>query len=1554
MIRPRRSRVFIVGLLLAFAAGGSAHGFRPRDQKSHLDDLLVPDASTAIPALTAPLESLPEDHPFRVAWNAFRAAHGGGWGIWLDARSGAPTLVQGQGIPWIAGIGNRLSDPSHISLDVLEPPLRRFIAANRTLLLANDAELVLNAAASGKLTDQVWQVVFDRVVAGVPVLGDRYLFLIGQGNLVLFGASRWSRIDTSAVPSIDEHHALALLYAYMGVDDRARAEVIEGGSLRFVPTASAPPAEEIIGGGYGEARLVWRFAVRVSGEPGTWVAHVNARTGEIRAFYDDDRYARVKGGIDPISDDQRCPEGCEQPGFPMPYADVTIGAAQTTAGGTGLFECTPAGSTATTTLAGPYVRILDACGAVSESVTCDGDLDLSASAGNDCAVPPGSSAGDTHSARTGFYHLNRASEHARRWLPSNTWLAAQLTDYVNLASTCNSFWDGSALNFYRSGAGCNNTGEIPGVILHEWGHGLDENDGGGYDNPSEAYADITAFLATHLSCVGRGYLQSGNCDGYGNACLDCTGIRDHDWDKRADHTPSTPAGFLATHCDSGGGPCGKNEHCESYVGAEAIWDLAARDLPAAGIDSATAWQLVDKLWYESRSGSGGDAYHCSLPGSDGCAATSWFSKLRAIDDEDGNLANGTPHAAAIFEAFNRHGIACGTANDPSNRSRSTCPSLSAPTLVGTAGAGAASLSWTPATNAAGYYVFRSDAGCEAGYTLLATVPAPGTSYTDAGLADGFAESYRVQPHGENAACDGALSNCETVTPEPAGGAISLDATRYTCASLITVTVSDGNIGSDTTTAALLSGTETTPETITLTRVAPAIARYTGTILATSAAPEHDGILSLANGDTITARYLDADDGRGNTNIPRETTALADCVAPVISNVGATEVTGSSALIQWMTNEPSTSVVHYGTSTPPASTTSSTALVTAHSIPLAGLAECSSYLYSVGSTDGAGNAALDDRGGTYYGFTTGRAAVTSYASAGGPIAIPDNDPTGATSAIAVSDDKTVTDVNVTIDITHTYDGDLTLTVITPTETSITLAARRGGSGDNFRNTAFDDEAATPIASGSPPFTGPFVPETPLSVADGIRALGEWRLKAVDGSADDTGTIDGWTLTLSYSPGTCGAHAVYAGEALVSDTCATGGAGNGDGFWDAGEQDQFSVTIRNDGTVPLTGVTATSVPLTPGVTMIRSTASYDDLPSGAAGVSRAPHFTAHLPTSIACGTTLAFQLNIQSAQGSWSGSFGQIVGRQLPTSGTALDESFSSGIPPTWTVVDGGTGGGTTSTWTTSNPGSRSIAAPMAAPTAIIDSDWAGGSATQDEQLITPRLDLSSALSAMLVFDQYFRWYSGGRNEIAGVDVRSSRTGGTWGNVLRQQSASSANPDHRTIDITAQAAGAADAQVRFHYYQGSYEWYWQLDNVAVSYTLPGGCAMNACQPAGVAKPVADGSFGTAMRCTRLDVEGTTITVTWDVTTCSSTDHHIVYGNLASIASYSVGGGVCGLGTSGSYTWSGVPSGNLWFIVVGDDGASTEGSWGTLKGGGSRNGSNASGQCGDAIRDNSGTCP
>jgi hypothetical protein len=111
----------------------------------------------------------------------------------------------------------------------------------------------------------------------------------------------------------------------------------------------------------------------------------------------------------------------------------------------------------------------------------------------------------------------------------------------------------------------------------------------------------------------------------------------------------------------------------------------------------------------------------------------------------------------------------------------------------------------------------------------------------------------------------------------------------------------------------------------------------------------------------------------------------------------------------------------------------------------------------------------------------------------PKAIPDNDPAGATSVIHTRPKGFVaTKVLVTVDITHTYRGDLVIQVIAPDGQIATLADRTGGSADDFHVADLD------ITS---------------SFAAGTRASGTWKLFVRDTAIQDTGEITGFSLTLT---------------------------------------------------------------------------------------------------------------------------------------------------------------------------------------------------------------------------------------------------------------------------------------------------------------------------------------------------------------------------------------------------------------------------------------------------------
>ena len=96
--------------------------------------------------------------------------------------------------------------------------------------------------------------------------------------------------------------------------------------------------------------------------------------------------------------------------------------------------------------------------------------------------------------------------------------------------------------------------------------------------------------------------------------------------------------------------------------------------------------------------------------------------------------------------------------------------------------------------------------------------------------------------------------------------------------------------------------------------------------------------------------------------------------------------------------------------------------------------------------------------------------TTASSADTPKFIPDL--STITSSVTLAVDELIQWVGVTLNISHTYDGDLVLTLIAPDGTRLPLANHRGGSGDDYNNTVFYDPwgLETPISAGSPAQAG----------------------------------------------------------------------------------------------------------------------------------------------------------------------------------------------------------------------------------------------------------------------------------------------------------------------------------------------------------------------------------------------------------------------------------------------------------------------------------------------------
>jgi subtilisin family serine protease len=183
-------------------------------------------------------------------------------------------------------------------------------------------------------------------------------------------------------------------------------------------------------------------------------------------------------------------------------------------------------------------------------------------------------------------------------------------------------------------------------------------------------------------------------------------------------------------------------------------------------------------------------------------------------------------------------------------------------------------------------------------------------------------------------------------------------------------VSDADLrGAGTVDVEIVSFTETTPEIVTLSETTGDSGVFRGSITTAVGAPASDGVIQVVDGDTVTATYVDADDGEGGINVPKTDTAGTDCSGPTIDSVRATDITDVRATIRWTTDEPANSRVTYGEGTPPDIERSSAGLVGSHAVTLTGLRECTIYYYQVASADAYGNDTVDDNGGQYYYFET---------------------------------------------------------------------------------------------------------------------------------------------------------------------------------------------------------------------------------------------------------------------------------------------------------------------------------------------------------------------------------------------------------------------------------------------------------------------------------------------------------------------------------------------------------------------------------------------------------
>ena len=119
----------------------------------------------------------------------------------------------------------------------------------------------------------------------------------------------------------------------------------------------------------------------------------------------------------------------------------------------------------------------------------------------------------------------------------------------------------------------------------------------------------------------------------------------------------------------------------------------------------------------------------------------------------------------------------------------------------------------------------------------------------------------------------------------------------------------------------------------------------------------------------------------------------------------------------------------------------------------------------------------------------------------------------TSVINMDQNAVITDVNLTLNIEHTWIADLEVKLIAPDGvTEIILFEDVGSNGDNFTNTVLDDDASTDVSNGESPFTGSYSPTGSLNDLNGLMSAGDWTLHINDDANQDGGNLIDWSIQI----------------------------------------------------------------------------------------------------------------------------------------------------------------------------------------------------------------------------------------------------------------------------------------------------------------------------------------------------------------------------------------------------------------------------------------------------------
>ncbi len=204
---------------------------------------------------------------------------------------------------------------------------------------------------------------------------------------------------------------------------------------------------------------------------------------------------------------------------------------------------------------------------------------------------------------------------------------------------------------------------------------------------------------------------------------------------------------------------------------------------------------------------------------------------------------------------------------------------------------------------------------------------------------------------------------------------------------------------------------------------------------------------------------------------------------------------------------------------------------------------------------------------------------------------------------------ITDVIVSVDITHSYKGDLIVKLVSPAGPAVYLHNRTGSSTDDIVTTY--DSITAPDGPGI------------MDDFNGEKSWGDWELHVYDAANGDEGTLNSWTLSLDLN----NCSEPYPIIVYNSHSIDDNAGGNNNQVAQPGESIIMPVILENEGYANATGVNATLSTIDPYVTITQNYSTYPNIPVGNTGLSNTS-YAFSIDSGCPIGHEIIFTLDINA--------------------------------------------------------------------------------------------------------------------------------------------------------------------------------------------------------------------------------------------------------------------------------------------------------------------------------------